>query len=128
MFILIGSGKIFLIVFLSVLVICTIAFPLIKRNKIFGIRVAKSFESEEIWHKIHMIAAVVNIPFIGLLVLLLFANNDDTKYILGFLILIILLSIYLALPNLSTKQYFKEKELRERKEIEERIKKESGWR
>lgn len=106
----------------------TIRFPLSKRNKFFGIKVQKSFESEEIWHKIHVIASLCTIPFLLIFGILIFIEDSFIQLFYGFLATIILIIIYFIIPDVSTKKYFKEKKEKEKKELEEKIKKEQGWR
>ena len=102
-------------------------FFFVKRNHIFGIRVRRSFESEEIWHRIHVLAAYWTIPFDVLLLLLLFVDSSATKSLLSFVIFVILMTIYTIIPYKVTNKYFKNKKALEQKELAEQIKKESGW-
>ena len=105
----------------------TISFPFLKRNKFSGIRVSKSFESEDIWHKIHVIAAIFTIPFDIILVVILFLEDSFAKIFLSLLVMIVVVIIYFIIPEVSTKKYFLEKSIKEKKELEILIKKETGW-
>lgn len=121
-------GTVQILVFLFIFLFSTIGFFFVKRNRLFGIRVRATFESEEIWHKVHVIAAIVTIPFDIILVCLLFIKSSLTKSILAFVVSFIILFIYLLIPKLVTRKYYEEKKIKEAKELEEQIKRESGWR
>lgn len=122
------EGTIVLFIFLAILLVCTFAFPFIKMNGFFGIRLKKTFESEELWHKTHVFAAVFTIPSDIALILCLFLNGATEKIFLGFIIVNIQIFIYYLTAHFVTKNYFKNKKIQEQKELEEQIKKESGWR
>lgn len=126
--IILDHGTILILVLLFVFLFSTIGFLFVKRNSIFGIRVRATFESEEIWHKVHVIAAIATIPFDIILVFLLFIKEASTKEFLAFLVTITILFVYLLITKIVTRKYFKEKKIKEAKELEEQIKRESGWR
>lgn len=124
----IDIGTFLVLQFLVIFLFSTIVFPFTKRNELLGIRVKQSFESEEIWHKIHVIASIATIPFDIILFILLFVESAIVKGILAFFITILIIYTYSIIPILSTRKYFKMKNEKEAKELEEQIKKESGWR
>ncbi len=72
-------GTIIVIIFFLIYLLPIIFFSLSKRNEIFELKHKKCFESEEIWHKIHVRATVMTIPFAILDLLLIFINNAILK-------------------------------------------------
>lgn len=122
------SGTYTVLTLLILFVIVTITFPFIKRNPWYGIRFWKTFESEEIWHKVHVIASFWMIPIDIALFLLLFLDSPVLKSILTFVIVLIAMFISFFITNMTTKKYFGEKKRREKEELEMQKKKESGWR
>lgn len=120
-------GTIIVLLFLVLLLVGTVAFFFIKINETFGLRVHSSVLSEEIWHKVHVIAGICNIPFIIGYALLLFNNNVILKLMLSMLLIMMVIIVWSIIPPLVTKKIRKEKYELERKELEEQRKKESGW-
>ncbi len=121
-------GSALVILFFVVYLFPIIFFPTCKRNEVFGLRHKKCFESEEIWHKIHMRAAIMTIPFAILNLLLLFMKNAIAKKVLSLIILTLVIVGWNIIVKYTDRDYFKRKESEEEKQLKEQIKKESGWR
>ena len=121
-------GSILVILFFIVYLFPIIFFPSCKRNEVFGLRHKKCFESEEIWHKIHVRAAIMTIPFAILNLLLIFMKNAIAKTVLSLIILTLVIVGWNIIVKYTDRDYFKRKALEEEKQLKEQIKKESGWR
>lgn len=120
-------GTILCLIFLVLLIICSVSFIFIKINDTFGLRVESSILSEEIWHKVHVIAAVANIPFIIGYGILMFVNNMIIKLMLSMVVIMAVIIVWSIIPQVVTRKIRKEKRERERKELEQKRKEESGW-
>lgn len=120
-------GTIIVLLFLVVLMIATIAFLFIKKNELFGLRVHESIATEEVWHKVHIIVAVCDIPFIIGYGILLFVNNAILKLMLSMFLIVLVIIVWSIVPSVVTKKARKEKSEQEIKELEETRKRESGW-
>lgn len=121
-------GSILVILFFVIYLFPIIFFPTCKRNEIFGLRHRKCFESEEIWHKIHVRAAIMTIPFAILNLLLIFMKNATAKTVLSLIILTLVIVGWNIIVKYTDRDYFKRKSLEEERQLKEQIKKESGWR
>ncbi len=78
------DGTLQLSINLILYLIVIIFFPLSKRNKYFGLRFKKCFLSEKLWHKIHLRASIVTIPFALLDLVLISCRGYINKEILGY--------------------------------------------
>lgn len=121
-------GTLTVLPILLVILISTITFPYLKRNRFFGIRTRKSYESEAMWHKIHVLAALFTIPFDLLFFAYLWIDDAALKLAVAFVTVFLLTAVYTIIQNEVTRKYFSEKKALEAKELEAQIKKESGWR
>ena len=116
--------NIFLMILYSIIVI---SFQFVKIGS-WGLKRNICIKSEEIWHKVHVTASYATIPFVLISILLIFINNMWLKIALGLILLLLLPRIWDIVVKIVTKKdaiAFKEKE---QKELEDQIKKESGWR
>ncbi len=84
--------------------------------------------SEELWHKTHMWASIFTIPFNIILIVCIFIKEPLTKKLLGVLIIFLVIVVWNLVVYFCSKEEVKQKKLKEQKELEENIKKESGWR
>lgn len=82
------DGTLQLSINLILYLIVIIFFPLSKRNKYFGLRFKKCFLSEKLWHKIHLRASIVTIPFALLDLVLIFVEDISIKKYLAIIILV----------------------------------------
>lgn len=101
------SGTFFVSVMFIVLVACTIFFPFLKRNELFGIRTKKSRTSEEVWHKIHVIAAILTIPFDILLIIILLIEDSFTQTFLGIIVISVVFAMYFIIQEIVFKNQSK---------------------
>ena len=92
-------GTYLLLIFLILLSIATIAFFFIKRNELFGLRVNTSLISEEVWHKVHVIAAISQIPLIIVYFLLMFSNSMLLKIAMWFVLFFVLVILWSLIPH-----------------------------
>lgn len=123
-----GFGTCLSILFSIIYILCILVFPLCKRNDIFGLRHEKCFESEKIWHKIHLIASFVTIPYAILSIVTLFLCSEILKIIISFVILILVITSWHFVIQCTERNYFEEKKQKEQKELIEQEKRETGWR
>ncbi len=107
-------GSALVILFFVVYLIPMIFFPVCKRNEVFGLRHKKCFESEEIWHKIHVRTAIMTIPFAILNLSLLFIKNAVAKTVLSLIILTIVIVGWNIIVKYTDRNYFKKKRLEEK--------------
>lgn len=77
------------IIVLGILIIISIVFPFLKRNKIIGIRTNRILVNDEIWHKTHLISAIFNIPFILIQVLIIIFFDEINEKIFSIINLFI---------------------------------------
>lgn len=77
------------IIVLGILIIISIVFPFLKRNKIIGIRTNRTLVNDEIWHKTHLISAIFNIPFILIQVLIIIFFDEINEKIFSIINLFI---------------------------------------
>ena len=85
-------------------------------------------KSEEIWHKVHVAASYATIPFVLISILLIFINNMWFKIVLGSILLLVLPRVWDIVVKIVTKKDAIDLKEKEQKELEDQIKKESGWR
>ncbi len=124
----IDYGFITILIWLVITLVATISFPFIHINEVFGLRHEVIMHSEELWHKTHMWASIFTIPFDIILVLCLFIKEPLTKRLLGVLIIFLVIVVWNLVVYFCSKEEVKQKKLKEQKELEENINKESGWR
>ena len=112
-------GSILVILFFVIYMFIIIFFPICKRNEVFGLRHRKCFESEAIWHKIHVRAAIMTIPFAILNLSLIFIKNALTKTILTLVILATVIIGWNIIVKYTNKGYFKRKKEEEERQLKE---------
>lgn len=112
-------------IFLTILyLIIIISFQFVKIGP-WGIKRDICMTSEELWHKVHVNASFVTIPFLLISILLIFLNNLWVKIVVGLLLLLILPMIWNIVVKLTTKNKALEIRKQEQPELEAQIKKES---
>ena len=115
-------------IFLMILyLIIVISFQFVKIGS-WGLKRNICMKSEEIWHKVHVAASYATIPFVLISILLIFINNMWFKIVLGSILLLLLPRVWDIVVKFTTKTYSQELKKQEQKELEQQIKKESGWR
>lgn len=123
-----GFRNYFFVVIFGNIFYCDCFFPYTKRNKLFGIRTEKSFISEEVWHKVHIRSSIATIPYAIINTIGLFLSNEVFKEVLAHIVLVAVIVTWNVICNVTANNAFKQKREEERRELEETIKKESGWR
>ena len=121
-------GTYILLLFCLIFLLTIILFPISKRNEIFGLRHTKCFESEEIWHKVHVHASIATIPILILTFFCIFLNNAILKTFLAIFMITLAIIVWNLVVKYTNRNYFQEKKKKEQEELNEQIKKESGWR
>ena len=116
--------NIFLIILYLTIVI---SFQYVKIGP-FGLKRNICMKSEEIWHKVHVAASYATIPFVLISILLIFINNMWFKIALGLILLLLLPRIWDIVVKIVTKKDAIDLKEKEQKELEDQIKKGSGWR
>ena len=115
-------------IFLMILyLIIVISFQYVKIGS-WGLKRNICMKSEEIWHKVHVTASYATIPFVLISILLIFINNMWLKIALGLILLLLLSRIWDIVVKIVTKKDAIDLKEKEQKELEDQIKKESGWR
>ena len=115
-------------IFLMILyLIIVISFQFVKIGS-WGLKRNICMKSEEIWHKVHVAASYATIPFVLISILLIFIYNMWFKIVLGSILLLVLPRVWDIVVKFTTKTYSQELKKQEQKELEQQIKKESGWR
>ena len=107
--------------------IIVISFQFVKIGS-WGLKRNICMKSEEIWHKVHVTASYATIPFVLISILLIFIYNMWFKIVLGSILLLLLPRVWDIVVKFTTKTYSQELKKQEQKELEQQIKKESGWR
>lgn len=119
-------GTIFNIFLLIFYLVIAISFQFCKIGS-WGLKNNIYLKSEETWHKAHVAASFSTIPFIFISIILIFVNNMWLKIAVG-LILILLLPIVLDIVSkLATRKESANFKEEEKRELENQVKKESGW-
>ena len=114
-------------IFLMILyLIIVISFQYVKIGS-WGLKRNICMKSEEIWHKVHVTASYATIPFVLISILLIFINNMWLKIALGLILLLLLSRIWDIVVKIVTKKDAIDLKEKEQKELEDQIKKESGW-
>lgn len=121
-------GLISVIPMLIVSLVATFGFPVVTINDAFGIRHREVMESEEIWHKVHVRASICTIPFNILFVVCIFVRSRTLKILFSIILMTLMIIVWNLVAHFCTKDQTKLKKEIERKQLEEEIKKESGWR
>ena len=85
-------------------------------------------KSEEIWHKVHAVSSYATMPFVLISIVLIFISNMWFKIVMGLVLLFLLPREWDIVVKFTTKTYSQELKKQEQKELEQQIKKESGWR
>ena len=115
-------------IFLMILyLIIVISFQYVKIGP-WGLKRNICMKSEEIWHKVHVAASYATIPFVLISILLIFINNMWFKIACGSILLLLLPRVWDIVVKIVTKKDAIDLKEKEQKEIEDQIKKESGWR
>ena len=115
-------------IFLMILyLIIVISFQFVKIGS-WGLKRNICMKSEEIWHKVHVVASYATIPFVLISILLIFINNMWFKIVLGSILLLVLPRVWDIVVKIVTKKDAIDLKEKEQKELEDQIKKESGWR
>lgn len=120
-------GTIFNIFMTLFYLIIVIVFMFCKRGA-FGLKRDICLKSEEIWHKVHVCASFATMPFVIISILLVFTKNIWTKIIIGLILSLLVIVVWNIVANMVTKKDVKELKQKQQKDLEEQIKKESGWR
>ena len=115
-------------IFLMILyLIIVISFQFVKIGS-WGLKRNICMKSEEIWHKVHVAASYATIPFVLISILLIFINNMWLKIAFSLILLLLLPRIWDIVVKIVTKKDAIDLKEKEQKELEDQIKKESGWR
>lgn len=115
-------------IFLMILyLIIVISFQFVKIGS-WGLKRNICMKSEEIWHKVHVAASYATIPFVLISILLIFINNMLLKIAFSLILLLLLPRIWDIVVKIVTKKDAINLKEKEQKELEDQIKKESGWR
>lgn len=119
-------GTIFNIFLLIFYLVIAISFQFCKIGSL-GLKNNVYLKSEKTWHKAHVAASFSTIPFIFISIILIFVNNMWLKIAIG-LILILLLPIVLDIVGkLARRKESTNFKKEEKHELENQVKKESGW-
>ena len=114
-------------IFLMILyLIIVISFQYVKIGS-WGLKRNICMKSEEIWHKVHVAASYATIPFVLISILLIFINNMWLKIASGLILLLLLSRVWDIVVKIVTKKDAIDLKEKEQKELEDQIKKESGW-
>ena len=115
-------------IFLMILYLTiVISFQYVKIGP-FGLKRNICMKSEEIWHKVHVAASYATMPFVLISILLIFINNMWFKIVLGSIFLLLLPRVWDIVVKIKTKKDTLEINQKEKKDLEDQIKIESGWR
>ena len=115
-------------IFLMILyLIIVISFQYVKIGS-WGLKRNICMKSEEIWHKVHVAASYATIPFVLISILLIFINNMWLKIASGLILLLLLPRVWDIVVKIVTKKDAIDLKEKEQKELEDQIRKESGWR
>ena len=115
-------------IFLMILyLIIVISFQYVKIGP-FGIKRNICMKSEEIWHKVHVAASYATIPFVLISIVMIFVNNMWFKIACGSILLLLLPRVWDIVVKIVTKKDALEINQKEKKDLEDQIKIESGWR
>ena len=115
-------------IFLMILyLIIVISFQFVKIGS-WGLKRNICMKSEEIWHKVHVATSYATMPFVLISILLIFINNMWFKIVLGSILLLLLPRVWDIVVKIVTKKDALEINQKEKKDLENQIKKESGWR
>ena len=115
-------------IFLMILyLIIVISFQFVKIGS-WGLKRNICMKSEEIWHKVHVATSYATMPFVLISILLIFINNMWFKIVLGSILLLLLPRVWDIVVKIVTKKDALEINQKEKKDLEDQIKIESGWR
>ena len=120
-------GTILNILMFVMYLVIIISFPLVKIGPV-GLKREICLKSEEIWHKVHVAAAIGTIPFAVISIFLLFLKDIWVKIIISLLLVILLFVVWDVIVKAVTKKDALEIKKKEQAELNEQLKKESGWR
>lgn len=104
------------IVFLVLFIVMAITFPFIKQNSLYGIRTRNTFESKEVWRKVHNTIAICIIPFAIALFAILFIKDTIVETILLVIIVFFSFVMFGIVDHIFGRKYFREKEKKEKRE------------
>lgn len=115
-------------IFLMILyLIIVISFQFVKIGS-WGLKRNICMKSEEIWHKVHVAASYATMPFVLISIVLIFINNMWFKIVMGLVLLFILPRVWDIVVKIKTKKDTLEINQKEKKDLEDQKKIESGWR
>ena len=115
-------------IFLMILyLIIVISFQFVKIGP-WGLKRNICMKSEEIWHTVLVATSYATMPFVLISILLIFINNMWFKIVLGSILLLLLPRVWDIVVKIVTKKDAIDLKEKEQKELEDQIKKESGWR
>ena len=103
-----------------------ISFQYVKIGS-WGLKRNICMKSEEIWHKVHVAASYATMPFVLISIVMIFVNNMWFKIVLGLILLLLLPRVWDIVVKIATKKDALEINQKEQRDLEEQIKKESGW-
>ena len=112
-------------IFLIILyVIIVISFQYVKIGP-WGLKRKICMKSEEIWHKVHVVASYATMPFILISIVIIFVNNMWFKIACGSILLLLLPRVWDIVVKIITKKDALEINQKEKQDLENQIKKES---
>ena len=115
-------------VFMTLFYLITIIIFMFCKRGAFGLKREICLKSEEIWHKVHVSAGLATTPFLIISILLIFTKNIWTKLIVGLILSLLVIVVWNIVANIVTKKDVKDLKRKQQKDLEDQIKKESGWR
>jgi hypothetical protein len=116
------------IVFLIVTIIFTITFPTLKPNSLMGIRLPVAFEFPEVWKRAHKANSVFLAWTILPQTLLIFYLNGTFRFAVSHILLMITLIWGVVYTIIIGTPYENAKKNQLKKELDDQIKKEEGYR
>ena len=122
----IDLGTVLNIFFMILYLIIVISFQFVKIGS-WGLKRNICMKSEEIWHKVHVAASYATMPFVLISIVMIFVNNMWFKIACGSILLLLLPRVWDIVVKIVTKKDALEINRKEQKDLEEKIKKESGW-
>ena len=123
----IDLGTVLNIFFIILYLIIVISFQYVKIGP-WGLKRNICMKSEEIWHKVHVAASYATMPFVLISVVMIFVNNMWFKIACSSILLLLLPRVWDIVVKIVTKKDVLEINQKEQRDLEEQIKKESGWR
>ena len=122
----IDLGTVLNIFFMILYLIIVISFQFVKIGS-WGLKRNICMKSEEIWHKVHVAASYATMPFVLISIVMIFVNNMWFKIACGSILLLLLPRVWDIVVKIVTKKDALEINQKEKKDLEDQIKIESGW-